>query len=62
MADTEKQNFRCDSATWANFREHVKAMQDAGYAVDMSKILRAEVERTIGETLDQTARRLGLAA
>lgn len=62
MANTEKQNFRCDGETWANFREHVEAMRARGYEVDMSMILRAEVGRTIGETLDQTASRLGLVA
>lgn len=61
MADTDKQNFRCDTKTlWTPFREHVEAMQAAGYKVDMSMILRAEVTRTINETPRETASRLGL--
>lgn len=60
MANTEKQNFRCDDEKWGQFRQHTEDMQAAGYRVDMSVILRAEVDLTISETVEQTAKRLGL--
>lgn len=58
--NTEKQNFRCDDEKWSRFRRHTEDMQAAGYRVDMSVILRAEVDLTISETVEQTAKRLGL--
>jgi hypothetical protein len=61
MANTDKQNFRCDTEKlWKPFKAHVEALQEAGYDVDMSLILRTEVELVVSETVEQTAARLGL--
>jgi aspartate aminotransferase-like enzyme len=60
MANTDKQNFRCDTETlWKPFREKVERMQTT-HPVDMSMILRAEVRRVLEESDEETLRRLGL--
>lgn len=62
MADTEKQNFRYPVERWRSAMTKLEDMRKAGYDIDMTKVLSAEVDRIIGETADSTAERLGLVA
>ena len=68
MANTKKQNFRCDDDEWAAFWKQVTEIANGWEfsrngcvePVNMSTILRAEVRQVNSETAEQTARRLGL--
>jgi hypothetical protein len=45
MADTEKQNFRCDTQTrWAPAMAKLATMREHGYDIDMTKVLCAFVD------------------
>jgi len=61
MANTDIQRFRCDTKTrWEPAMLKLEQMREAGYDVDMTKVLVAEVDRLQSETIEQTAGRLGL--
>lgn len=62
MADTEKQNFRYPVERWREAMAKMEKMRRAGFDIDMTKVLGAEVDRVLGESADATARRLGLVA
>lgn len=52
MANTDKQNFRCDGETrWRPAMERLEQMRADGYDVDMTKVLGSVVD-TIRDTPD----------
>lgn len=58
-----KKNFRCaDDAMWATGLEKAESMRRAGYDIDLSLVLNQAIRQFIGETVEQTARRLELTA
>lgn len=60
MANTEKQGFRYPTERWKLAVTKMEAMRAAGYDIDMTKVLAAEVDRVIAEAPAETAKRLGL--
>lgn len=60
MADTEKQNFRYPAERWRLAMDKLAQMRAAGYDVDMTKVLAAEVDRILDESTGATAQRLHL--
>lgn len=60
MANTDSKNFRCDPDLWTEAMEKLKAMREAGYDIDMSRALVAEVERIAYQPINDIAERLGL--
>lgn len=62
MADTEKQGFRYPIERWRDAVAKTERMREAGYDIDMTKLLTAEVDRFLAEPVERTARRLRLSA
>jgi hypothetical protein len=60
VANTPKQNFRCDGDAWTRATDKAERMRQAGYPINMTRLLVAEVEKFGTETIEQTAQRLGL--
>jgi hypothetical protein len=61
VANTDKQNFRCPAERWGVAQVKAAAMRAAGYDVDVTKVLNAEVVRFNDESMEETAARLGLS-
>jgi hypothetical protein len=60
VASTDKQNFRYPGEEWKQAGEKCQAMRDAGYDIDMTKLLTREVDQFRNESTATTVKRLGL--
>lgn len=65
MADTEltgrgKKNFRAENREWAAGIRKTEDMRRAGYVVDMTVVMEAALREFVGESMEETATRLGL--
>jgi hypothetical protein len=60
VANTEKQNFRCAKVKWEKATYKAEQMRQAGYEINMTRLLVREVEQFGTETVEETAQRLGL--
>lgn len=61
MATTDSRNFRCPDPAWTAAMDKAAKMRAAGYDVDVTKVLVGEVSRFGAETMQESAKRLGLA-
>lgn len=65
MADTElkgrgKKNFRAENAEWAAGIRKTEEMRREGYVIDMTGVMEAALREFVGESMEETATRLGL--
>ena len=58
MANTDKQNFRYDQVKWAQAMRKLADMRAAGYDIDMTRLLGAEVDRFLAQAPAATAKKL----
>lgn len=61
MATTDSRNFRCPGPAWTAAKEKAEKMRTAGYDVDVTKVLVGEVSRFGTESMQESAKRLGLS-
>jgi hypothetical protein len=60
VANTDKQNVRYPKERWKLGISKAEVMREAGYDVDMTKVVAEAVDRFVDETIEQTAKRLRL--
>jgi len=60
MADTGSRNFRCPASTWEAAQDKASDMRGAGYDIDVTKVLNAELSVFTDETIEETAERFEL--
>lgn len=61
MANTDKQNFRCDGPTrWKPAMEKLEEMRALGYDIDMTKVLGDRVDWLRDTPVEKIARALKL--
>jgi len=60
VANTDKQNVRYPKERWKLGISKAEVMREAGYDVDMTKVVARAVDQFVDETVQETADRLGL--